>query len=306
MTTDEPNIPTFQSARETLSGLLDGWVFGTVRSMKMVDPEAPYYHGILHLNGGERVWFQSSRAAKRVLKLGPVHVQPSDLETHRPQVGDVVMGKLNEPTQGDAGGGGGGGGRKKRVMHTWYSREVAPLRKLKDVCVRGTHLHEFQLLGDMRRDDDDDVWALCRLVIYGNMQAFVDAHNGVHRLRLGTDSVDTFVHQTSSLLCDDSVWDTFASLVPDAQPETPDTEPPLPPSPAQYSGTAYPSFGQDAYDPVYPLYAQPPPLPYNTPLYTPPPPPPPQTPPYTPASPPYTPASPPYTPVSPPYMPQTP
>lgn len=277
---------TFDLARETLSGLLDGWAFGTVKSIKMVDASTPYYHGMVQL-GRQRAWFQSSRIARRALKLGPLEVVASDVG-NIPQVGEVMMGKLDDATRGNN-----DHERKSKVFHTWYSLEVGPIKKLKDVCFGGTHLHEIQLLGDMRRDANDDVWALCRLVIFSNIDAFVDAHkSGGGRLRLSS-SVADFVHQTSILLCDDSVWSEFVKLAPDAKLPVYEDAYTTPPH-----SISYPTFG--AYDP-------------ESPSYTPATPPLPESPPYMPNTPPPPPPSIPYPtfggpvhPESPPYMPNTP
>jgi hypothetical protein len=266
------NAPSFDTARETLAGLLDDWVFGTVVSVKVPDPHNQYYHGHVRTPKG-RAWFQQSKAAQRPVTFGPVTLSPP---SGPPKPGDVLMGAYDG----------------KRFTG-WFD-DAKPMRELARVCYNGTHKREFQLLGDMRTNVDD-VWALCRLVMFGNVRVFADAHLDKTNMNLGMPPLE-FVHETSTALCDPTVWDAFVAIVPTA--ETP-REPALP--------HESPPYTPPTYMPESPPYRPPPPDSYvpESPPYVP------DSPPYVPDSPPYVPdsyvpESPPYVPDSPPYVPDSP
>jgi hypothetical protein len=211
------------------------------------------------------------------------------------------MGKIDTSTQGDK--------RRARLM-SWYGN-VQQIQTLAKVCVAGTTKNEYQLLGDMRTRDNDDIWALCRLVMFGNIQTFADAHQDKQtcQMRLTREPLE-FVMATAETLGDWGIWERFTILVPDAQAsdEPPSTPPPRalvyqttpPPEPARA-----PYFPQLPTPPPSPPHASPgapasPPCVPASPQYTP------QSPQYTPQSPQYTPQSPPCVPASPPYVPVPP
>ena len=326
MSNNDNYAPTFDVARNTLAGMLDGWVFGRVmRSVTQPDPSKPYFHGMIVTPRGARVWFQQSSAAGLPLMLGPLTVLPCRRGSPLPEAGDVLMGKLDSSTKGEK--------RSARLM-SWFPN-ARQLQVLAKVCLSGTNKHELQLLGDMRSDNDDDIWGLCRLVMFGNIKAFADAHmdNPTCQMRLTRKPIE-FVYSTAELLGDRLIWEKFLELVPDA--ELPPTE-----EEKREGGRAKRAF-MPCYTPaprpsqVYhpdeiQFQASPSPLP------TPPPPKrtwvqkeaaaayggpqsppfcpssspftqitPPDSPPYCPSSPPYSPSSPPYSPSSPPYIPITP
>ena len=269
------NAPSFDDARETLAGLLDDWVFGTVTSVKVPDPANEYYHGVVKTSRG-RAWFQQTKSARRPQKFGPVTMS-TPRET--PKVGDVLMGRADTSA---------------RVRLTnWYS-DARPMRELAAVCVNGTSKREFQLLGDMRTTHDD-VWALCRLIMFGNVQVFSDAHlDGTKPMNLSMPPLE-FVYATSTALCDTGLWDAFVGLVPTAEPPMPEVESMWEaPSTVPALMRALPDLAP-SYEPYTPDLA------YEQPgAYTP------ESPPYIPGSPPYIPGSPPYIPGSPPYIPGSP
>ena len=287
-------VSGFDSARETLAGLLDGWVFGKVRSVKTPDAEKTYFHGILDTPKG-RVWFQQSKQARRAFKLGPMTL-PETMEI--PKIGDVVMGRVDGAVRKNG---------KNAPLLDWYTN-AGCVRALAKVCFNGTQKVEFQLLGDMRNDSNDDAWALCRLVMFGNVRAFADMHTAGKNtgMRLSVPALD-FVHAAAELLCDPSIWDAFLALVPGASPPS-KMEPPSPP-PRAVSEFDPPPFqlpppSSSLYCPPYaycPTYCptSPPRLPASPPYC-------PTSPPRLPASPPYCPTSPPRLPASPPYCPNTP
>ena len=266
---DDRFAPTFDIARNTLAALLDGVVFGCVtRDPTRPDRDKPYFHGTITAADKTRVWFQQTNGARRPMTIGPLTHEPPTFQ-HPPRAGDVLMGKVDVSAQGE---------RHKARLTSWYS-DAKPMRALAKVCTVGTVKHEMQLLGDMRGSCNDDVWALCRLVLFGNVKAFADMHvRNRKTMRLSRSALE-FVHAAAETLGDDSIWDEFVRHVPDALPPAPTP----PHSPYRVSHIAV-GFEQMAkYDPSVP--------------YTP------ASPPYTPASPPYTPASPPYNPVSPPASP---
>ena len=281
--------PTFDEARNTLAGMLDGWAFGRVtREVKRPDICKPYFHGMIVTPQKARVWFQHSNAARSSLQIGPIKMHPSP---GVPNAGDVLMGRLDTSTQGER--------HRSRLMN-WYSN-AQPLQMLAKVCLEGTQQHEMQLMSEMRTESNDDVWGLCRLVLFGNIRAFADAHAGKRRgmMKLSTTPLE-FVYSTAGTLGDETIWSAFVALVPDAKP-------PLspPPSPLYCSPPrAPPSFHSHPvsfYTPTSPPY-NPASPPYNpvSPPYNP------TSPPYNPTSPPYNPTSPPYNPTSPPYNPTSP
>jgi hypothetical protein len=272
--------PSFDDARNTLASMLDGWVFGRVmREVKRPDICKPYFHGMIVTSKKERIWFQQSNRARTSLQIGPITIQPSD---EVPHAGDVLMGRMDTSTQGE---------RHKSRLMSWYTH-TQQLQMLTKVCLEGTHKHEMQLMSEMRTPSNDDVWALCRLVLFGNIRAFADAHRGKRSgiMKLSTTPLE-FVYSTAETLGDETIWDAFLTLVPDAQ---------IPSSPRCES----PPFSS----PMSPIRPSTPPFTPLIPSYNPtsPPPSPPPSPPYNPTSPPYNPTSPPYNPTSPPYNPTSP
>jgi len=259
--------PTFDAARNTLAALLDGWVFGRVmREVTRPDPHKPYFHGMIVTSKGDRIWFQQSNVPHRSLSLGPLGLTPTD--STPPRAGDILMGKV-EPARGE---------RHKARLLTWYAN-VPQIAALAKVCTRGTDKHEMQLLSDMRTTANDDIWALVRLVLFGNIGAFAAAHRGKGTMRLSTTPLE-FVHSAAETLGDHTIWDAFLALVPDAK------SPKRLPPPQPYLPTPH------AYSPPFSPFTLPPAHPYT---------PTPQT--YVPISPPFNPTTP---PSSPPFNPTTP
>lgn len=265
------NAPSFDGARETLAGLLDDWVFGTVMSVKVPDTSTSYFHGVVKTPRG-RAWFQQTKSARRPKTFGPITV-PTTHE--KPKVGDVLMGKLDTAD-------------KARLLN-WHG-DAKAMRELSNVCLNGTSKCEFQLLADMRTTHDD-IWALCRLVMFGNVQVFADAYLDNKTMNLSKTPLK-FVYETSTSLCDPGVWDAFVKIVPSAEP--PIDEPVLWEPPVTNLEPVLWEPPVTNLEPVrhpYEAYASPP---YNS------------TTPPDPVSPPYNPTTPPYNPESPPYNPTTP
>ena len=197
---------SFDTARESMAGLLENFVFGRVTSVKVPDPDGDYYHGYVKTDRG-RAWFQQSRRGRRVLNFGPLELVPTET---RPRTGDIVMGRLDSEPRGSK-------------LVGWYLGASA-LKHFYDVCVNGTRKCESQLLGTMGLPDDDRVWALCRLLMFGNVGVFAREHTRPS-MKLKMDVVE-FVHKASTSLHDPSIWDEFLRLVPDARaPRSPEPEP---------------------------------------------------------------------------------
>ena len=236
--------PTFDIARNTLDALLGAWVFGrVVRNVTRPDPNSHYFHAVLITSKGQRIWFQQSNRASRVLHIGPIEVQPPS-PTFIPQAGDVIMGRLQPKTNE----------RKKDRLVSWYANPAQQLQHLANVCVAGTQKHEFQLLHDMRTDTHDEVWALCRLVMFGNIQAFADAHlmKRTYQMRLlrNRDPLD-FVYETAETLGDYDIWQQFLNIVPNAKIPS-STSPPPPTSPPFHPSTPPPPPTSPPFHPSTP------------------------------------------------------
>ena len=270
------NAPSFDCARETLAGLLDDWVFGTVISVKVPDAENEYFHGMVKTSNG-RAWFQQSKRSRKPARFGPICVP---VTRDKPSVGDVLMGRVDP------------NGKTPRLLG-WHGHAKA-MRELSNVCLNGTRKREFQLLGDMRTSQGDTIWALCRLIMFGNVQVFADAYEtNTSPMTLCTSPLE-FVHETSTSMCDPSIWAAFVRLVPTAQPPVTNPSTSQPPEPTMWeppvTNPYTTPFTLPPYNPVAP----------NSPPYNP----------VSPNSPPYNPPdSPPYNPVSPdspPYNPTPP
>lgn len=255
--------PSFDVARETIADLMDNWVFGRVMSVKIPDPENDYYHGYVKTPRG-RAWFQQSKRGRKPLRVGPIEIHSG---SQKPRTGDLMIGRCES------------GDRGNRFIH-WYTN-VKHLKEFYHVCVNGTHKREFQLMETLR-GDDDSVWALSRLLLFGNVRAFADQHHGTNSTMKLEKSVVEFIHQTSESLRDPSIWDEFVRLVPDArvpceEEEEEEREEPQFLKRLKTLNSSKPLFSGVSAEPI--------------------------SPPYIPESPPYIPNSP---PESPPYIPNSP
>lgn len=153
--------PTFERARTTLAHMFNGWIFGSLRRPVVhPDPNKPYFHGMIVTTCKKRLWFQQTTRAREPVFFGPVRV---DATRAIPAVDDVIMGQVLTGKDG-----------KQRLVK-WYIT-VNALQHLSHLSTAGTNKHEMQLLHDLRTSANDDIWALCRLVLFGNIEIFVDAH----------------------------------------------------------------------------------------------------------------------------------
>lgn len=358
--------PSFNHARQELYSQLVRYTFGRVVRCT-VPPDGQtrvgdqvtvtYFHGLATKTEhrpqppGSRpvkLWFKKPPpdSPQRPLVVGPLTLDPAD-DHYVPRPGDSIVGHV---VPSDGGGGGRrrpgvppphqapGEEREQNDRFTYWHPHAACLENLLNFLFNGTALPEAQLAHELRsrkKGGEDDVWAVARLILFGNVRAFADQHLGVSTklrpMRLSTPPLD-FVWKCATKLDDESIWMKFKELVPDAQP--PQEQLPLPaPTPVVVA----PLFGASsnfeppmvhvgrtrraAAAPSYPSYAAAPPPPppvyadeddYGFGAYTP------QSPGYTPRSPTYSPHAPPgggasaqqqrpYSPSdSPPYCPTTP
>jgi hypothetical protein len=238
-----------------------------------------YYHGIAAvINGGlavessselNRIWFKKPACMnynngqvretrrERVVKIGPVSIVAPD-DKFFPKAGDVLMGKtfteFNKKRKLVSHPGRVAGNSDASTQHVkftcWYPF-AGPLALLFSLVCNGTSVSENDLRKELNvrylkrrgsKPGDDDVWALARLVLFGNVRAFADEH--LRLVQVGTvDSPRSqnegvsqnpmnlscppleFVCCCSEFLKDNSLWDKFAELVPGAtKPESVDSD----------------------------------------------------------------------------------
>lgn len=213
---------------------------------------------------GERVWFKKAPATAPSLLLrkrrrfrdgdvdgggdlviGPIRLKPADA-AYIPQVGDVLMGKLQSPAAASSSSHAGGGCSSKFLF--WYpdAYRVFVLARLVRL---GTALSESDLASELRvgvssgvrgvggagaaarwatfrrcgggaagstaAPGGDDVWAVARLVLFGNVAAFANDTEG-EKMNLSVSPLQ-FVYTCTLHFGDTSIWEHFKKLVPDAE-----------------------------------------------------------------------------------------
>lgn len=233
--------PTFDAARMELYTQLAPFVFVRLPRRAAVPAESRpgttgYFHGVGQCvseeGKGGRVWYQKTSMAQRPLSLGPLAIAPPPPEdTYVPQAGDIFIGKTVPPNAGSS-----SQGEKNDRLVNWYPF-ADPLFHLFHLVCNGTAKTEDALAHELRlrsKSGPDDVWALARLVLFGNVRVFAEEH--IHassaKMRLSTPPLH-FVHAASTSLRDNSIWTEFVKLVPDAVPPRPPSPPPkaAPPPP---------------------------------------------------------------------------
>ena len=216
-----------------------------------------------------RIWFKkppsvaynehrhASRNPKNGVNIGPITILPPT-DKYIPKPGDVLMGKTS--ADGDKKrqlnfSRGGNSDARAQTQSTkflcWYpfASSMAVLYSL--VC-NGTTLSESELRKDLNaryykrggaKPGDDDVWALARLVLFGNVRVFAEEHlrtSSSGTLKTGMDTIGEksrvattqtvtappnmnlsraplqFVSCCSNYFKDESLWDAFVQLVPGA------------------------------------------------------------------------------------------
>lgn len=210
MTTAE--APSFERARLELYQLLSPWSF--VRVVRpCVQGENGYFHGTGVQHDGTRVWFQKMRpeVSSEEAQVGPLSfkTQPDLM----PRPGDVLMGRTVPTKQ-----------RSDKLL--FYFSAAGHMEKLRMLVEQGTSQSEAQLAHELRARKAvdggvDDAWAVARLILFGNVNAFAEQHLKTSiTMRLSCDAL-TFVHMCAIDFDDPSIWDAFVALVPDAQPPLP-------------------------------------------------------------------------------------
>ena len=239
---DVVEAPTFDNARMELYRWFNGWVFARVCRPCTVPADArkiingvetiTYFHGIATtLTGGsqrsERVWFKKppTFSTPAPLKLGPIKMHESndgngdedeeakvEADVFAPSPGDILMGKLDERDSD---------GKKLVKFGVWYPH-AAPLWSLYNMVCNGTAKSELELHYDLKNTAStagkDDIWALARLVLFGNVRAFADDYlskkTPTGRMKLSCQPHE-FVFRCSLFFEDASMWEAFKHLVPD-------------------------------------------------------------------------------------------
>lgn len=252
--------PTFTSARRELYTQLSRYTFGKVVRCT-VPPDGQtrvgdqvtvtFFHGLAtkmehrqQLPGSRpvKLWFKKAppEAARSTLSVGPLQLDAAQ-ESYVPRPGDVLMGNV-VPSDGPrrapaAVPGGSGTGLESNDRFTFWYPHAACLEALLNYLFHGTAVPEAQLAHELRsrrKGGEDDVWAVARLILFGNVRAFAEQHlgsSGAKPMRLSVPPLH-FVWQCATKLDDDSIWDKFVELVPDAQPplemEQPEAAKPTP------------------------------------------------------------------------------
>jgi hypothetical protein len=213
---------------------------------------------------GERVWFKKAparagapllaRKRRRFrngdddvdgdgdLVIGPIRVKPAEA-AYIPQVGDVLMGKLQAPSSSSSSRTSSGGCSSKFLF--WYP-DAYRLFVLARLVRLGTALTESDLASELRigvssgvrggggaarwatfrrcggadrsaaaAPGGDDVWAVARLVLFGNVAAFANDVEG-GKMNLSVSPLQ-FVYTCTLHFGDTSIWEHFKKLVPDAE-----------------------------------------------------------------------------------------
>ena len=298
----------FEVARANLYSHLHPFTFGkVVRDCKIVrtDPKTgaissdPYFHGTVKSlrvasddSQNATIWFK--KGVMNDFLLGPIIITLPPSEQQIPSIGDILMGKTIENVSRSE------TGINFRYVQ-WYPK-MASIFTLCSILRMGTAKTEAQLSHDLRLpygEHKDQVWALVRLVLFGNLQVFVDQFNnkpGSRPMQIGP--IDVFISECSYAFEDVDIWFRFSKLIPSVtRPEKQQsTWPKSAPMIAHLQTLQTPPrrVRKLEYQPVSPVY-QP-----VSPVYQP------VSPVYQPVSPVYQPVSPVYQPVSPVYQPQTP
>jgi len=292
----------FEVARGNIYAQLHPFTFGkVVRDCKIVRTDLktgavlfdPYFHGTVKSlrvasddSQNATIWFK--KGPSNSFLLGPIIITLPPSDQRVPLIGDIIMGKTVENvSRVDT-------GVNLRYVQ-WYPK-MTSIFTLSCILRMGTVKSEAQLSHDLRLpygEHKDQLWALARLVLFGNLQIFVDQFNnkpGVRPMQIG--QIDVFISECSYAFEDVDIWFRFSKLVPSVtRPEKQlfalhESAPiKLMSEQVAHLQTSHPStpprrVRQLEYQPVSPVYQ--------------------------PVSPVYQPVSPIYQPVSPIYQPQTP
>lgn len=220
-----PPPPTFDKAREMLADLFDNWVFSTVKSPCQIptdaftdDGRATHYYG----NAEERTPVSTSGQRRRVFFskqarmsdgfwIGPALA--STMDTSPPQVGDTLIGMAVVNDRPSKAGRTFGGLR----YDTWQcgTRQAWELARLIFV---GTSQPEPMLKQTLRTKTpggEDELWAIARLILFGNVEAFSPDGPATMALR---KPASAFVHECAVRFGDQSIWTTYTARFPHVKP----------------------------------------------------------------------------------------
>ena len=211
----------FEVARSNLYAKLYSFTFGkVVRDCKVVQDlktNTPFFHGtVKSIKIGDdephnaTVWFKKGGTPVCGFQLGPI-VCDLPPEGSVPAIGDILMGTMVDDTRTIG---------ERRGMHfryvQWYPNMTA-LYTLSRILRLGTAKSEAQLSYDLRLTHGkhkDQVWAIARLVLFGNVQAFVDLFNEkpvARPMQLGSKA-DVFISECSYAFEDPALWLRFVEL----------------------------------------------------------------------------------------------
>lgn len=217
--------PSFDAARSELFTILEPYSFARVIRKATIPDNAKeidisgkevitYYHSIaITSEKNSRVWFKKP-VDDVSIQIGPVTIKSAPAE-YIPKVGDIIMGKAVKE-------------RKKRDRDRdedsfryidWFPNAKC-FQLLFELIKNGTSVPELQLANALRTvEGRDDIFALARLILFGNVKSFADQHLGTatcREMKLSVPPLE-FVYHCSRRFEDDSIWNEFLKLVPDAK-----------------------------------------------------------------------------------------
>ena len=229
----------FHKARKELHKHLKRYVFTLVTKSVTIPPDcvvgggevSHYYTTSDELVIGSRkksgsVWVKK-KARSRHHQLGPVVLTSSNA---LPKPGDVLFGELLQ-VSGSERKFGKQTFKEERQAYKWWICPGAPVYYLATMVLQGTSETEESLRSLLKLEDNyDDLWMLARLVLFNNIQCFVDMLDrdiqSKQCIKLRHEPA-VFIQQLSMWLSDFSVLTEFQKRAPVASI----------PEPASASGT---------------------------------------------------------------------
>ena len=241
----------FPQAHQTLHGLLQRYTFAVVSRDVVIPDKAreitaehglrvTYYHGTAEerlqftQNYRERpksVWFNKSARAKpgdfRIAGVVLSSAGPS--QNALPNVTDMLVGiaEASVPEPGKP--------KRSGLHYTMWEMGATPLFELAKALVSKVPVSEASLKPKLRlvgSEGQDELWALARLVLFGNMAAFDPQSQFPMALR---SPPAVFVQECAMRLNDDTIWQKYMEACPAVKlalaPPPFIPPPPLPPLP---------------------------------------------------------------------------
>ena len=216
----------FVQAHQTLHSMLQRYTFSVVARDVVIPDKAKevtaehglrvtYYHGtaeerIVLLNYRERpksVWFNKSGRAKD-LKIAGVVTLVSGPPHALPNVTDMLVGiaEASVPEPGKP--------KRSGLHYTMWEMGATPVYELAKALVSKVPVSEASLKPKLRLagpEGQDELWALARLVLFGNVAAFDPQSQFPMALRLPPA---LFVQECAMRLNDDSIWQKYVEVCP--------------------------------------------------------------------------------------------